>query len=373
VQWAVRHSRVTGGEDFATEKATQAGEGAALGGALGTAGKAVRGAIKPKGSTVEDLEQAARQGYDRLKSSNTVVRGSDVMNVASIIRDQLKANHFRDYLHPQTFAVMDEITSHKGNVDLGDLKGWQELFKKVTGTPGDAEAARFAQDLFDRYLGNIPAAHVLSGDPTRDASILREAQKNWRAARRSDVVDMSLDRAERQAGRSGSGANKENTVRQRIDAIVNSPTEIKKFSPDEIATMKEIVKGTLPINALRSIGKFAPTGPVSSLPTLLAGGGGMVAHDPVTGALTAGTIGGTTLAAKYGAEYATKRKARELAESIRAKAPAYVPPAPLNVFLRYGANALPALSPAAGASVAQPGDALAPPSDALSPADALAR
>lgn len=360
---------VAAGEDFLTEKATQAGEGAALGGVLGTAGKVARSAMRPTGSTVEDLERAARQGYDALKNSNTVVRGSDVQNVVSIIRDQLKANHFRDYLHPQTFAVMNEIVSHKGNVDIGDLKGWQELLKKVGGTPGDQEAARFAQDLFDRYLQNIPAAHVLSGDPQRDAAILREAQANWRAARRSDAVDMSLERAERQAARSGSGANKENTVRQRIDAILNSPTERKKFSPDEISTMEEIVKGTLPINAMRAIGKFAPTGVVSSLPTLLAAGGGTAAHDPVTGALTAGAVAAPTLAAKYGAEYATKRKARDLAERIRAKAPAYVPPPPPNVMLRYGANALPALAPAAGAAVEQPGDALAP----YDASDALAR
>lgn len=352
---------VTSG-DFATEKATQAGLGGALGGVLGTAGKAIR-AIPRTGSTVEDLEQAARRGYDQLKNSNTVVRGNDVQNVVSIIENQLKANHFRDYLHPQTFAVMNEIRSHQGNVDIGDLKGWQELLKKVGGTPGDQEAARFAQDLFDRYLQNIPAAHVISGDPTRDAAILREAQSNWRAARRSEAVDMSLNRAERQAARAGSGTNKENTVRQRIDAILNSKTERQKFSDDELATMEEIVKGTKPINALRSIGKFAPTGVVSAIPTILAGGG-MAAHDPVTGALTAAGIAAPTLAAKYGAEYATKRKAQELAERIRSKAPAYVPPPPPGVVARYGA-AIPALAPAGGVAVAQPEDALAPSNDAL--------
>jgi len=83
--------------------------------------------------------------------------------------------------------------------------------------------------------------------------------------------------------------------------------------------MEEIVKGTKGINALRSIGKFASTGVVSFIPTIAAGGG-MAAHDPMTGALTAGTVVLPTLGAKYGSEYLTRQKARGFAERIRAKA-----------------------------------------------------
>lgn len=357
---------VTAG-DFASEKGMQALLGAGAGTALGVTGEFGRKVLSKVGSSVEDLEKAAHQGYDQLKNSNTLLNGYDVQRVAAIIEQQLKANHFRDYLDPQTFAVIREIRSHYDangvphNVNVGDLSGWQQLFKRVGGTPQDQEAARFALDLFDQYLGNVPASHVLSGDPQADAAVLREAQANWRAARRSDVVDMSIERAERQAMKSGSGSNKENTVRQRIDAILNSKTERKKYSPDEIADMEAIVKGTKPVNALRSIGKFAPTGVVSSLPTARA----LFSEKPI-----AATLAAPAVAAKYGAEYMTKQKAKDLAERIRSKAPAYVPPPAPGVVARYGPTAIEALAPGAGAAV---GGAIEP--DVLQPSrnDALAR
>ncbi len=349
------------GNDFASEKVKQAGLGAAAGAVLGGAGGAARSTInKPNVSTADELEASAKATYDALKGSNSRVSGAAFQTVRQTVVDQLRANHFRDYLHPQTFAVMKEIGDHKGDLDIGDIKGFQELLKNVGGEPKDREAARFAGDMFDRYLSQIPPAHVISGNPARDAAALRIAQQNYRAAKRSDAIDMSMDRAKRQASRSGVGANIDNTTRQRIDAIINSPTESRRYSPEELETLKGIVNGTLPGNLLRQVGKFAPTSVVSAGPTIAAG--------LVGGGADAGALAATGFGAKLGGDYLTKRAGRKFAEDIRAKAPLSQarPPAPPPPALQRAAAAVPAaLAPGAGSALAAGGgnDAL----DALSP------
>ena len=346
--------------NYWTDLAAKSGGGAVLGGGLGTMGAVGSRAVAKAGVSVEDIERDAGRLYRQLENSNTRLDGGQVLNVIDIIEGQLRQRSFRPFNADGTWAAMQDLQRELAvpgggfrPADMADLKGFQELLKNVRGSDVDQAAASYARDLFDRYLTQVPVNHVISGNPQRDALILREAQADWRGAKRSDAVDMSIERAGRQANRSGSGANQENAVRQRIDAILNSKTESKNFSDDELATMREIVNGTKPINALRWLGKFAPTGLISSWPTVAAGSAG-AAHDPVTGAAVAAGVAAPTLAAKWGAEYLTKNKARDLAAGIRAKTPyAQNTPPPAPSPLAVPMQALPALAPGAGAALSQ--------------------
>ena len=61
---------------------------------------------------------------------------------------------------------------------------------------------------------------------------------------------------------SGTGANTQNAMRQRIREILDSDKS-RGFSPEARQQMEDIVTGTWMTNAARFAGKFAPSGPVS--------------------------------------------------------------------------------------------------------------
>ncbi len=282
--------------------------------------------------TADTLDENAAARYRQLDNSNTQLDGTQFLRVLDTLEGQLRQGSFRRYNARYPWDVLDDIRAdlvdpHTGavrNVTMGDVQAIKELMKKAPHNNDQSIAATsHMHELFDTYLGQVPNHHIISGDPARDAGLLREASADYRGARRSDALDMTEDRARRQANRSGVGANQENTLRQRIDAIINSPTESRRYNARELDIMREIVNGTLPINELRRIGKFAPTSVVSSAPSAAA----FLSGHPTLGM----ALGGAGWAGKTASEALTRNKVRGLAEDIRSRTPsgqAYTPPVP---------------------------------------------
>jgi hypothetical protein len=299
----------------------------------GVAGGAASGAGRRGSGTVsaDTLDANAAARYRQLENSNTTINGDQFVRVLDTLEGQLRQAHFRPYNAKGAWDVLDDIRSDLTNkqgvvrdVTMGDIQGLKELLKNVPhNNDKSIAAASQLHDMIDTYLGQVPQHHLISGDPARDVRLLREASADYRGARRSDALDMTEDRARRQANRSGVGANQENTLRQRIDAIINSPTESRRYSQRELDIMREIVNGTLPINELRRIGKFAPTSVVSSAPTAAA----FLSGHPTLGM----ALGGAGWVGKTASERLTRNKVRGLAEDIRSNTPsgrAYTPPTP---------------------------------------------
>jgi len=145
---------------------------------------------------------------------------------------------------------------------------------------------------------------------------LKEANANYAAKMRSDLVSGKIEAAENQAAKANSGQNLENALRQRIDDIVKSPKLRRGFNREEIAAMQQYVRGERSANVLRFIGN------------LLGGGGGLGAL--VTGGASFMAGGPAAAVAVPAAGYAIKRvgnalsasRARALDEMIRSRAPA---------------------------------------------------
>jgi hypothetical protein len=225
-------------------------------------------------------------------------------------------NWYGDVNAPQTFKMLGKLRRAE-DVTIRELRKIREGLNKVSGDAEDKAAAQFAGHVIDKYLTQVPPQHVAAGDPVRDAAILREAAANYRGAMRSgalvDKQGSALERAERQAGKSGTGVNIINTMRQRINAILNSPTERHYFSPEEQEELRKLVVGNGLQNSLRYLSKMMPAGSVSTLPLMLMGQhqGGEAA--------TAAAILGT--AAHFADSELTKGAIRKLAERIRSNTP----------------------------------------------------
>jgi hypothetical protein len=331
------------------------------------AGRAIaREAAAP---TAQLLKAASKRGFDYLKESDTVIRESAISGAHSAITKTLNGEHwYGDINAPQTFKMLDKMNRGK-DATVGELMKVREALGKVSGEPQDEAAAAYAQRLFDDYLGRVRPEHIISGDPAFDATVLRRANADYRGFKRSEALEgtgigSALERAERQAGKSGVGANVGNTLRQRIDAILNSKTERAYFSDEELAALRKIVVGTTWQNLLRKVGKFAPTSVVSSIPAGGVIGGTAAAADPLTAALVGAAYTVVTHGAKAAEEAITRSAIRKIAESIRRNTPTgrtMPTPPPYST-----APAQAAMGGTFVAGTRPDEDALAQPNDALS-------
>lgn len=262
--------------------------------------------------TRENIKAAATAGYDMLKQSNTKISPQGTLDLLNTVKADLHADHFRDYLAPTTYRALEELGA-TGTASIGDLDGVRKLLNRVPGTnPTDKEAARRAIDAIDDYLVNVDPAHILSGDPARDAAILKHAQGNWALHKQLETLEDASVKGQHRAGVTGTGANRINTARQEIRKILDSDKKSRGMSDAVKDKMEEIVMGTWLTNTSRQAGKFAPSGPVSATTSIL---GGMYDWG-----LGAGIAAGGFLSKHLG-EYLTDRQIKQLEQLMRSESP----------------------------------------------------
>jgi len=147
-----------------------------------------------------------------------------------------------------------------------------------------------AIDAIDDFLENPTDAALVAGqDVSRAAeagAAYKEANANYAAAKRSDLLAGKVERAADSAGKANSGLNLDNQLRQRIDEILARPKEGRGFTEREIAFLRSISRGEFGENAARYVGN------------LLGGGGGLGAA--LTGILTGQAAGAPALGTAIG-------------------------------------------------------------------------
>jgi hypothetical protein len=286
--------------------------------ALGVGAKTIRAAAP----TVEALRAAHKATEEELKTSGALLNPIGLDAVHDAIAGALEGeNWYGDINAPNTFKLLGKLKGREGPQSFGEVRKIRESLNKVGGTDEDKAAANYAKRLIDDYLTRVPEQHVISGDPVRDAAKAREAAGNYRGAKRTEALDEAIDRAERQAGKSGTGWNLGNTMRQRIDAIINSPVESRYFTQDELGELRKIVVGTTGQNFLRYLGKQAPSGVVSSGKYLGAlAAGGLAGHGTET-AIWAALAAATATGAHFAENAVAERAIRKVGEMIRRDTP----------------------------------------------------
>lgn len=122
----------------------------------------------------------------------------------------------------------------------------------------------------DNLIDNASPQMMAQGDPAAAAALMDRARNANKAYKATESVMEKLDRAERQALKTGKGKNQDNALRQKIDELINQKDgKFYKAQPQSVRDkMDEIVRGTTGRNLARDIGQFAPNGLVST-----AGGG----------------------------------------------------------------------------------------------------
>lgn len=304
--------------------------GAVAGGA--GAARALAPRIAPV-ATAAQLETAAKSAYNHPDVAALELHPSSTNYAAGKITDSLNKSGYRPLTAPQTYSIVQELKTPLGpTAKVADIQSVRTALGKVGdnfSNPTEQAAARKAIRSIDDYLANLKPFDVAAGDASRAAPLLAEARGNWAAKSRLDSLNDIEYRADLNSAAAHSGGNFANATRAAVKNVLLNPAKRRGFSPEEIAQMEQIVRGTFTGNKARVIAKLVSTHGLAGQGTIA----GSIAAAPATGGATLALPVVGHIARKM-SEASTARAVSELERMVAARSPfALAGPAPVKAGL----------------------------------------
>ncbi len=309
----------------------EAKEGGAVGAAANLAFKGAGAALKPlvtkvkEGTSPKQLRSLRNAAYKRLDRLGISYEESATRSLKQGLKDDLMNDTIGldKATHAGTSRLMNDIDKFKGKMTFTKLEQFRKRAQRLAGNPNggdDAYTASLVAKNIDEFVKSAPATAGRNKDGEVVAQAVQDARELHRRFKGSEAIVATqgaergtgaIDKAVRRGGgSSGSGSNSDNAIRQNIRAIMDNPKRIKFYNQAERDAMEKIVKGSLGGNMSRLLGKFAPTG---NLSTVLSGAAGAALGGPVG---VAAVLGGGHGARKL-SEKITQKHVDELLHLIR--------------------------------------------------------
>lgn len=227
---------------------------------LSKIGKIGSAAEKSAVPTAEAIRDAATAAYRSPEVAALKIHPKAMSIFGEEAAAALAKDGFDPLLSPKTFGLLEKATAVPDGVPFvtgTNVQTLRRMLGKAAESPDKTEraAAQIAQRKLDDFMAKLPENAVLEGDGAAASKALEDARGNYAAASRSDRFQEALGQAEKQAAKSGMGGNLENTTRQKIDAILNSPTKSRGLTDSEKSAMADYVKGNITRNGLRVVTK----------------------------------------------------------------------------------------------------------------------
>lgn len=302
------------------------------------AAKAMR-AEAPKVPTASELAKVGAADIQAAKNSGLELTGSAVADYSKKLQQELFDGGIHPALAGNTFQILKELENVPANATFtaANLQTVREILRSVAqnfnqNAAKDQLAASRVIKGFDDFLPNVDASAVLAGSPAATQKLFETGRGNYSAAMRSNSITGELDRAttgilERAEGRAqaaNSGRNLDNTIRSKVESLLEKPKEVSGFSDAEMAALAQVRDGGTGRNTARYLGN------------LFGGGGGIgQAGIAVTGAAAGGAAGGLPGAmmglipaaigsgAKVTANALARKDLRSADEMMRMRSPLY--------------------------------------------------
>lgn len=305
-------------------------------------------ASKPRAPTVNELRAAASSGFDAARNMGVDYSGAAVGKMATTLRGQLEQDGILAELAPKTFSILKKLESPPdGSVaTLSQLIAARRALgnagRDFTNPTEQLASSRLVAGL-DRFIQGHDAASVVAGPAAAASKIVRDAQGNYSAAKRSERL-FGIDRpagapvqgiegsARLRAAAANSGQNLDNAIRSRVASLLLDPKKIAGFSKSEVALLTKVAEGTATRNMIRDAGN------------ILGGGGGLGAFlSAAVGGMVGGAAGGPLGVAagvtlptlgrggKAIANALTTNALRKADEAVRMRSPLYKANPPMSV------------------------------------------
>lgn len=299
-----------------------AGFGALIGGAAPVAARGLGKALGGKGApapTAEEIKNAAQQAYKRADSAGLVLKPQEFATIADDVTATVTQSGFHPRIHPKVNAALRELQKGKAmKPSLGNI----ELLRRTLGSaaksiePDERRIASIAIERLDDLMENIQPNQVASGRAADATGALKEARALWARNRKAETIQQMMERATNRASQfSGSGF--ENAMRTEFRQLAQNPKRMRSFSKEEQEAILKVVRGGKLDNALRWMGKFAPTGVVSTGLASGIGAGAGSSMGPIGAGIGAVVLPALGAMARSGATKATGANINAVDDLIR--------------------------------------------------------
>jgi hypothetical protein len=267
-------------------------------------------ALKTATPALADVKSEAASAYDAMTARNvaTPLAQSTLDNLAGDITTTLNNRGIRPSNAASIHQAVSEIKTPAtaGAADVVDLVAARQSIKELLGKHDTNKSGAFVA------LGKIEQAIEQNSPGTMKA--IREADKNYAAAKAAEALDKRVAKAELRAAGENSGMNVGNKIRQNITTYLGS-NEAKYLSAETKADLEKIVRGTASQNTMRAVAN------------LLGGGGGLGMLAGGTAGYQAGGWGGAAAGAAAGRAFkslnnrSVMKQAEQVGRNIRSRSP----------------------------------------------------
>jgi len=203
--------------------------------------------------TIDGLKTAARKVYNELDSFGVTVNSSSVNGLSKQLESLVRKEGFNATIHPKVSAALKEFKSASGsNQSLSEI----DILRKITGSaarstePDEARLGSLMTNRIDDFLDNLNKANFSTAFNKDVGAKYRDARQLWRRAKKSELIETAFTKAGDQA------SGFENGIRVQFRSILNNTKKSKGFTKDELAAMREVVRGTNLQNVAKMIGRF---------------------------------------------------------------------------------------------------------------------
>lgn len=263
-------------------------------------------AVPEKPPTIDELKSAKDAAYKAAEETGVVVSRAAVNRLKVELVNDLKSERINSKLHPKASAALEEILKSKGQLGLSDIETLRKIARDAADSIDKADARLGVKmiERIDNFEETLGPRDVVSGS-AESATAFKEARAlNTRLAK-ARTIQKLFDDAELQAGANFTQSGMENALRQQFKALAKNDRKMRGFTPEERAAIKKVALGAPFENAMRLIGKFAPTGGVSGPLGVILGTAGF------------GWIPAAGMAGRVAATKMTMRNANRASELVR--------------------------------------------------------
>ena len=267
-------------------------QGGATGSVLGALTGGVAGGVMSRAQnaavpTTQELADQAGALYQSARASGVTASPQMTDGIANKIESIARAENVVlpsgkvNSTYPKLSGVLNVFDEYKGQtIDVGQMqairRNLQDAAKSLD--PGERRVATMMLGEFDDFAHGV-------------APELAEASNLYWKSKMGEMIEEAIDLADNrssQYSQSGMDNALRTQFRQLNAQIIKG--RVRGVTPELADQVKKVAEGGAIDNFARAVGKFSVRGPVSAIPSILAGTAGAGVGGPVGAALAAGAV-----------------------------------------------------------------------------------
>ncbi|WP_336099188.1 hypothetical protein [Roseovarius sp. CH_XMU1461] len=223
----------------------------------------------PKAPSVEMLKAEADAAYEEVRNSGATLSPASADALAGRISGTLGERAATRKLNPRAAIAADALSKDLRSApptiaEVDQVRQW--VGKNVAGSNEAGERAIGVQmkNAIDNHLDTLTPSDVSGTNRAHEVvSTLQGAREKAHRVHKSQLFEAedtgAIAKGLRRAATTGTGGNEINAIRQNVRRVLENPKLRRGFSESELKAMREIADGTPTQNALRLLGRLAPT------------------------------------------------------------------------------------------------------------------